>query len=78
MNEIKNKIDDKIKNLEILVIDNTEDKIVTGYEISFLKKCYEWVNTESLTAESDAKLNDLKKEALKKAVDYVNRIVNAV
>lgn len=78
MNEIKNKIDDKIKNLEILVIDNTEDKIVTGYEISFLKKCFEWVNTESLTVESDKKLNDLKKEGMKKAVEYVNRIVNAV
>lgn len=76
MNVVKEKIDSKIKELEVLPLDKVEEKIITGYEISFLKKCYEWVNTESLTAENDKKLNDLKKEALVKALDYVNRVAN--
>jgi hypothetical protein len=79
MKVIQDKLDETLKELEEEVnkLEGTEDKIKLGYEMSFLKKCFEWVSTESLTVGDNKQLNILKKEGMKRAVDLVSYVLNS-
>lgn len=71
MNVIKEKIDTRVKQLESMADLSTQDQILINYEVSFLQKILDMIDTPSLTASTDPKLNEIKREGLKNVLGWI-------